>query len=96
MEQDTARDRELGMQRKITRRDFLDGVALAIGGSILSSSVPWLQARQTGDAGFAPETSPGYYPPALLGMRGNHPGSFEVAHRLRDGTFWESAGKPED
>jgi hypothetical protein len=26
------RDQELGMGRKITRRDFLDGVALAVGG----------------------------------------------------------------
>ena len=29
-------------------------------------------------------------------MRGSHPGSFEVAHSLRDGTFWDTAGKPED
>ncbi len=29
-------------------------------------------------------------------MRGDHPGSFEAAHSLRDGTFWDSAGKPED
>src|SRR5579872_3504959 len=27
---------------------------------------------------------------------GCHPGSFDAAHSLRDGTFWESAGKPED
>ncbi|HKW26747.1 MAG TPA: FAD/NAD(P)-binding protein [Terriglobales bacterium] len=87
-------DHELGMQRKITRRDFLDGVALAIGGSILAG-VPGLSATQAGKEGPAPENSPEYYPPALLGMRGNHPGSFEVAHRLRDGTFWETAGKPE-
>ena len=26
-----------------------------------------------------------YYPPALTGMRGSHPGSFEEAHALRDG-----------
>jgi spermidine dehydrogenase len=89
-------DRELGMQRKITRRDFLDGVALAIGGSILSANVPWLHAVEPGNKGFDPEKNPNHYPPALLGMRGNHPGSFEVAHRLRDGTFWESAGEPED
>ena len=37
-----------------------------------------------------------YYPPALTGMRGSHPGSFDAAHSLRDGTFWDSAGKPED
>ena len=34
--------------------------------------------------GFAPEQSPDYYPPAQTGMRGDHPGSFEVAHQLRD------------
>lgn len=38
----------------------------------------------------------GYYPPALTGLRGSHPGSFETAHSVRDGTFWDSAGKPED
>jgi spermidine dehydrogenase len=95
-DKETARDRELGMHRKITRRDFLDGMALAIGGSILSAGVPWLSATQAGVEGSAPEKNPGYYPPALQGMRGNHPGSFDVAHRLRDGTFWETAGKPED
>jgi spermidine dehydrogenase len=31
-----SRDRELGMHRKITRRDFLDGVAMAVGGAALA------------------------------------------------------------
>ena len=35
-----------------------------------------------------------HYPPALTGLRGSHPGSFEVAHSVRDGDFWEKAGKP--
>jgi len=34
---------------------------------------------------------PGYYPPALTGMRGSGPGSFENAHALRDGAFWPQA-----
>ena len=38
----TPRDRDLGMNRKITRRDFLDGVAIAVGGSVLASTAPWL------------------------------------------------------
>jgi len=77
------------MQRKITRRDFLNGVAMTAGAAIM----PWdLFAGHS----FNPEKSPAYYPPALTGMRGSHPGSFESAHRLRDGTFWDSAGKPED
>ena len=83
------RDRELGMQRKITRRDFLNGAAMTAGAAIM----PWdLLPGQSVD----PVKSPNYYPPALTGMRGSHPGSFDAAHSLRDGTFWESAGKPED
>ena len=29
-------------------------------------------------------------------MRGSQPGAFDVAHALRDGTFWETAGDPTD
>ena len=36
------------------------------------------------------------YPPALTGLRGSHDGSFEVAHALRDGSFWATAGAPAD
>jgi spermidine dehydrogenase len=90
-----SRDRELGMHRKITRRDFLNGVAVTAGAVMM----PWdLSAAGLGEgqAAVGPETSPSYYPPALTGMRGSHPGSFDAAHGLRDGTFWDSAGKPED
>ena len=31
--QDKSRDRELGMDRPITRRDFLNGVALGVAGA---------------------------------------------------------------
>jgi spermidine dehydrogenase len=90
-----SRDRKLGMNRKITRRDFLDGVAVAVGGSILTSSAPWLHGLGSSDSVFAPEKDPNYYPPALMGMRGNHEGTYTSAHSLRDGEFWESAGQPE-
>ena len=36
---------------------------------------------------FAPEKAPGYYPPALTGLRGSHKGSYEAAHDLKDGFF---------
>src|SRR5215475_6184797 len=86
------RDRELGMRRKITRRDFINGVAVTAGASLM----PWhLFAGQNADSAD-PEKSSGYYPPAKIGMRGSHPGSFDAAHALRDGTFWESAGAPID
>ena len=84
-----SQDRELGMQRKITRRDFVNGVAVTAGAAMM----PW---RWLGDGPNAPEKAQNYYPPTLTGMRGSHPGSFDAAHALRDGTFWDSAGKPED
>src|SRR3954471_4572989 len=83
-----SRDRELGMHRKITRRDFINGVAVTAGAAMM----PWDLLGAAGD----PEKAGKYYPPALTGMRGSHPGSFEAAHSLRDGAFWDSAGKPED
>jgi len=90
-----SRDRELGMHRKITRRDFLNGVAMTTSAAMM----PWNlfgAGLAAGQAAVGPENSPSYYPPALTGMRGSHPGSFDAAHSLRDGTFWDSAGKPED
>src|ERR1700685_258563 len=93
---DDSRDRELGMNRKITRRDFLDGIAIAVGGSVLASSAPWLHGLGSANSAFAPEKDPNYYPPALMGMRGNHEGTYTIAHSLRDGEFWDGAGKPEN
>jgi spermidine dehydrogenase len=87
-----SRDRELGMRRHITRRDFLNGMAMGAGGALAS---PWLDGLLVAQTSAPPaQDRPGYYPPTRTGMRGSHPGSFEVAHALRDGTFWEKAGKP--
>jgi spermidine dehydrogenase len=74
----------------ITRRDFLNGVSIAIGAS-LAASTPWLEAFGIPDSPFAPEKDPGYYPPAKTGMRGSHDGSWEVAHDMRDGKEWPDA-----
>src|SRR6266581_412010 len=82
-------DKELGMDRGITRRDFLNGVAVAAGAAMLP---PHLLAALQND--LDPEKSPGYYPPALTGLRGSHVGAFEVAHSIRDDNFWKNAGKP--
>jgi spermidine dehydrogenase len=81
-------DRELGMKRNITRRDFVNGVAVSAGAAMFPSFL------HAGDRD--PEKSPGYYPPALTGLRGSHPGAFDAAHALRDGTFWDSVGKPQE
>ena len=63
-----------GGKRGISRRDFLDGVALAAGGMALSPLISLANSGQT--------FSHTGYPPSLTGMRGNHPGSYEVAHAL--------------
>jgi spermidine dehydrogenase len=81
-------DRDLGMNRNITRRDFLNGVALTAGAAMM----PWHLFGSELDS----EKSATYYPPALTGLRGSHPGSFDAAHALRDGTFWDTAGTPQD
>jgi spermidine dehydrogenase len=59
---------------KITRRDFLNGVAIGTGTTLLTPAELFAQ-----DPMSAPSD---YYPPTLTGMRGNHPGSFEVSHAL--------------
>ena len=65
--QDRARDRLLGMGQPITRRDFLNGIAM---GATAAASAPLL-------AGSLPEPAAaqdafGYYPPLLTGLRGSH------------------------
>ena len=74
------RDRRLGMDRAITRRDFLNGISVAIGASLLPAC-----ARNGEPLGAVPSA---YYPPAETGMRGSHPGSFEVAHATVEGAQW--------
>ncbi len=80
------KDRDLGMHRDITRRDFVSGVGVAVGGSLIAPRL--LSARE--GASTAPRMQE-YYPPARTGMRGSHAGSFEVAHALRDGNTWTDA-----
>jgi spermidine dehydrogenase len=89
------KDRELGMGREITRRDFLNGVAIGVGGTLAGGALDadtLLAAAALDD--YAPEKAADYYPPALTGMRGNHDGTFTFAHRLRDGGKWDSDGAP--
>ena len=64
------------MSEKITRRDFLNGVALTTGAGVLAPTNLWALESLEADAVNAT------YPPTLTGMRGSHAGSFEVAHAL--------------
>ena len=70
-----SQDRRLGMYRAISRRDFLNGVGVALGASLFPYDVN------------ASAPTP-YYPPAAMGMRGSHPGSFEAAHAAVQGQRW--------
>jgi spermidine dehydrogenase len=85
------KDRELGMSCPITRRDFLNGVAVGVGGILTAPH--WMAGLDSQE--YAPEKAADYYPPALMGMRGNHDGTYTFAHRLRDGESWDSVAKPE-
>src|ERR1700752_213599 len=87
------KDRELGMTREITRRDFLNGVAIGTGATLLGGAIGSEQILAA--AAFdelAPEKAPDYYPPSRTGIRGNHDGSFTFAHRMRDGESASSLG----
>ena len=88
---DLTRVRDLGMNRAITRRDCLNGVAISIG-SVAAGA--WLGGLDALAAAQFAQDSPGYYPPALTGMRGSHDGSFDMSHALRDPRFWATAGQP--
>lgn len=63
-------DRALGMDRSITRRDFLQGVALAVGASSLGCS----GGRRSSTAD----------PPLRTGLLGQDVDSTRLGHRLRD------------
>lgn len=64
------------MQPTVSRRDFLNGVALSVvaGGT--------LSPRELIAAVQIPDAPSDFYPPILTGMRGSHEGSYETAHAL--------------
>jgi len=79
-------DRELGMGRPVSRRDFLGGVGVALSGSA------WARAPLAAAGDGQGAAAGAYYPPALTGLRGSHAGSFETAHALaRTGRTWQVA-----
>lgn len=70
------------MGRIVTRRDFLNGLALAIMAGANPSRL------------LAAAACPQAYPPGCAGMRGSAPGSYDVAHALRDGKRFDLAKTP--
>lgn len=70
------------MHRPITRRDFLDGVAVAAGAAAFGHGIE--QAFAEVPASTPPERH----------LSGQTDAAFEAMHAIRDGTFWEKAGSP--
>ena len=86
-------DQDLGMTREIARRDFLNGVVVSAGATLLGGAFGAEQLLAAGVLDeYAPEKAPDYYPPAKTGIRGNHDGTFTFAHKLRDGDNADSFG----
>src|ERR1700757_3881797 len=93
-----SRDSDLAMGSRITRRDFLNGLAVSVGASL----IPNVAGAQEAGPDTSPlepllaqgitQDDPRYYPPILTGMRGSHPGSFEAAHQMRDDGKWDLTG----
>jgi spermidine dehydrogenase len=65
------------MSNGITRRDFMNGIAIAVAGAA---------GIDVSRASAADDSTAQNYPPGRSGLRGSHVGSFEAAHRLRDGS----------
>jgi len=74
------------MDRAITRRDFINGAAVMVSGTLLAGNILSGSSAET-----EPHSQVDYNPPKFTGLRGSHAGSFETAHSLRDGTFWKTA-----
>jgi spermidine dehydrogenase len=84
-------DFQLGMDRNITRRDFLDGVALAIAGAVVVAKADSVTSApaSAAEAGAATSTD---YPPMRQGLRGFNPGAMEAGHAVRDGKVSSATG----
>jgi spermidine dehydrogenase len=94
-------ERAADTSRTITRRDFLDGVAMAVGSAAvggMTTAVPALAASPAnpgaGSAAPAAATgrtlgvaspAPADAPPRRQGLRGFDPAAMEAGHALRDG-----------
>lgn len=85
---DHRRDEDLGMSRPVTRRDFLDGLAVTAAALAATPSAAFAEPS-TPTTSASATSAP--YPPAMTGLRGDAKGTFTQAHRVRDSVAWEGA-----
>ena len=74
------------MKKNITRRDFLNGTQVAIGATLLS---PWMTTCGVQNP-YPFSLDKEYYPPAKMGLRGSHDGSWENMHARVTGKEWDT------
>jgi NAD(P)-binding Rossmann-like domain len=75
--------RDLGMLRRIRRRDFLQGVAVGVAGPSAATRRP-LPAREQPSPASAAQAA---YPPALTGLRGHYPDAIERFGPIERGDY---------
>ena len=84
-----SKDKELGMDRSIPRREFMSGVATGLVGLAVSRA---FGGSSPDSSGMEPQTDltggDRSYPPSLTGLRGQYPGSFDSAHQSARRRLW--------
>lgn len=83
-------DKELGLDKAITRRDFVYGSSLILGGAVIGSSgSAYSQPKLNGNYSF--DLSSDWYGPGGIGdysgSHGNTPELIKTAHEIRSGRF---------
>lgn len=71
--------RDLGMDRRIARRDFLNGMAVGVGGIYA--------ALHSSDAPLQAQPAAADYPPQLTGLRGHYPAAVQHFDAIDRGAF---------
>ena len=82
-------DRALGLDRRIPRRDFLNGVAIGISGAYAAATMRSLDAMSMPASITRDVQGPAgaVYPPARTGLRGNHPSSVAAFAPMESGAY---------
>jgi len=81
--------RDLGMDRRIDRRDFLNGVAIGMGSLYAASQVAPVHAAGIQAAGGAQADA---YPPRRIGLRGQYPEAIQHFGAIDSGRFAQYPG----
>jgi spermidine dehydrogenase len=84
----SAEDKALGLDQKVTRRDFLNSTLLGSGALLLSPLSPEQLLSQRASAPVAADDWTGYGGVGdYANSNGNTPAVFDAGHRIRDGEF---------